>query len=139
MSIDLQKTQYVSSLSGFKNKFGYEVTSVLPGYSIGVGRFISVDTVLTFVNPGVVIGDISSVQIKYDGLETFWRTLDGFVFTEFPHPNLPDYEIGAVTFFTPTQHHVYLYIVNQTGGTINVPSFTLRYRLNTFDAPFSEV
>lgn len=136
MPINLEKTQYVSLLSGFKNKFGYNVTNVTPGYSIPVGQFVAITTTLTFVNPGAVLGDISSVQVKLDGLETFWRTIEGYTVIRFPNSAAPQYEVGIITFFTATQHTVYIYIVNQTGGTVNVPAFTIRYRLNTFDTPF---
>lgn len=136
MPIDLQKTQYISSLSGFRRKFTYNVTNPLPGYSLPTGTFVAIQTDLTFTNPGAVLGDISSIQIKYDGLETFWRHLDGFVFSQYPNFVSPDYEITALTFFTPTQHSLYIYIVNQTAGTVNVPAFTLRYKLTTYDTPF---
>lgn len=136
MTVNLQKTQYISSLSGFKNKFGYNVTNATPGYSLGAGQFVAITTTLTFINPGAVIGDISSVQIKLDGLETFWRNLEGMFWVEFPDSTTPTYEVGALTFFTPTTHSVYVYIANETGGTINIPAFTIRYRLNTYDAPF---
>lgn len=136
MTINLQKTQYVSLLSGFKNKFGYNVTGAISGFSLPAGEFVAISAILTFQNPGAVIGDISSVQIKLDGLETFWRNLEGMFWVEFPNSSAPQYEIGCLTFFTPTTHTVYTYIVNETGGAINIPSFIIRYRLNTFDSPF---
>lgn len=137
MPIDMQKTQYVSLLSPLKNKLGYEVTNALPGYALAAGTFVSIATTLRFRSPGIVLGDISNVQLKYDGLESFWRKIDGYVFSSYPSFSAAQYEIGALTFFTATTHTLYVYIANQTGGVVNVPAFTLRYRLNTFDAPFT--
>lgn len=136
MSVDLQKTQYVSTLSGFKNKYLYDVSSAIPGYSLTVGTYVAVTITLTFLNPGAVLGDISSVQIKYDGLDTFWRVVEGFVFTDYPSSAVRDYEITTLTYFTNTSYIIYMYIVNETAGTVVVPAFTFRYRLNTFDSPF---
>lgn len=137
-SIDLGNTQYISYLSGFKNKFSYDVSNEVAGFSLATGTFLAITTTLTFDSPGDVLGDISSVRVWLDGLDSVWRKVDGFVFTRYPSAAAPDYEVGTLSFFTSTTHVLYVYVVNQTGGTVNIPDFTIRYILNTFDAPFSE-
>lgn len=134
--VDMQKTQYISNLSGFKDKDNLSVTVNVSAFSLGAGQFLNITNTTPFADPTIAFNNISSLRIKYGGLETFWRQVDGFIASDYPSPSVPDYQIGSLTYFTATAHVLYIYIANQTGGIVNVPALTIQYELNLYDGPF---
>lgn len=131
MTVNLQKTQYISLLSGFKNKNNYSLSHDVASYNLSAGQAVQVIINLVFSNPDAVLGNLSSTQVKYDGIESFWRLINGFGFSQ-----QATYEIGSLTYFSPTTYTLYTYLANETGGNITSPAFTIRIRLNMYDMPF---
>lgn len=133
MQVDFSKTQYISNAAGFRRSGGFSVSASVSAVSLTAGQavFFSLNTPIENADA------ISVCQVRLEGLESFWRQVEGYVFTQFPSVAAPDYEIGLVSSFTGSTHKLFVYIADQGGGGASVPAWTLRLRLSVYDAPFS--
>jgi len=133
IEIDISKTQYTSLVQPFKmsskTTFYGTVTTSGP-LAVGQAAYVVINTPLENEN------DISSIMVKYDGLEDFWRYLDGSTYSQFPDIPNREYEVGSYSYFTDGVHHLLTYVANQSASPVNIPTFILRFQLNLYDTPF---
>lgn len=133
MAIDLSLTQFTSSTSTLKNGDNITGSYYFAGTTLTPSAFTSFDISNVIDNTNA----IADYQIRYTGLETFWRTLEGFIYQDFPSYAAPDYQIITMSYFTGTTLTIKTIIASQnSGSSVVVPAFTLDYRINLYNAPF---
>lgn len=131
-NMDLTKTLYASFFAGFKNKyssprtFNYDIDS----FDLDPGDVLSITVTITLDNES----DVTEAMVKYDGIEDFWRVMEGYAATSMPSWAAAEYEIQTLIFFEDNNLIFYTTIVNETAGTITIPAFTLRFIYNLYDA-----
>ena len=115
-------------MTGFKNYTSVTGSGGIPAQSMGVGTYETVDISLPLDNDKAV----STVKIQYTSEESFWRQMQGFVVG-----NYGDYTLQSMSYYTDTDLVVSVYAVNQTGGTISLPSQHFEITARLFIAPFN--
>lgn len=131
--IDFEDIIFISSASGFKRSSGINVAFNVTSVNITAGTVVY----FTLTTPMDNEDAISMCQVQFDGLDSFWRQVDGYTFAEYPSAASSNYEIGVVSYFTGSEHKLFVYIVNQTGVTQLVPAWILRLKLSVYDTPFA--
>lgn len=130
--IHIGNTQYASRFGGFRKSNTKEYTVSIPAVALGVGGFVEIISEVPLENAQ----DISRFAILWDGIETSWREVEGYVVDRKPSWGAPTYEIGTFAYFDSDNHYVYTYFANQTGGGINTPAITLNVKVELYDTPF---
>lgn len=130
--IDTSKIIAASAFSGFKNYTAKEFSVSVPAQALGAGDFVQYSASTTLDNTNAV----SQVQIRYTGLETFWRIVPGSVGARFPTYSAADYEITTLVYFSGGTLSVYSFIVDQTGLGTSIPDITIDCKASLFLAPF---
>lgn len=121
---------YISTTStaqAFKKYTASSFSVSIPSQNIAVGGFVSYTATTAMDNAG----SICQVQTYYDGLEAFWRVINGSSVT-----NFTNYQVLTYYYFSGTTLSVNTLISNQTGGTITIPAITVNCRAFLFLAPF---
>lgn len=131
--INLQKLNMSSHFAGLKNyldtSFGIGVAS----QSLGAGSYIRV----TGTTPVNVANGIPLVKIRYNGLQANWRPLPGYVITNFPVYDWPDYQIQTFCYIKNGLLYIDTYISNQAGVTVSIPNITIEVLVSFYIAPFN--
>lgn len=131
--VNFQDIIFISSAAGFKRSGGYNVSANVSATNLTVGVAIF----FTITTPMENADAISMLQVQFDPQDSFYRQVEGYTFAQFPSAASPQYEIGCASFFTGSEHKLFVYVANQTGGTVSVPAWTLRINLSVYDSPFA--
>lgn len=130
--IDTNKLQYGSMLGGFSNNepdilFSTTFTggSMSPGQYSGPHRASA---------PMDNASNISQIIVRFTGIESHYRLVNGYLQVEYPTQDIIDYAIVAMTYFSGGNVVVDFYIVAH--WTVNVPAITFSCIASTFLPPF---
>jgi len=132
--IDLSKLNMSSHFAGLKNYDNdVDFQVVIPSFSLGAGDFTRHIASTPLDNEDA----ISHVQIRYEGLQSFWRQFPGYLITNFPIYDTPDYQIQSYKYFTGGVLYVDTYIANQAGVSVLIPDIIVRAKASLYLAPFN--
>lgn len=127
--LDFGKVFMTSTADGFKNYGNASFSTTISGGSLGAGAFVSATATTSLSNSN----SITQVSTQYSGLESFWRTINGVFVGNYGGGN---YQVQTFYYFTSTTLSVVTVVVNQTGGTITIPTITINCRAFLFQTPF---
>jgi hypothetical protein len=128
MTVNIQDLIFSSVLSGLGNYQSTDYSKAVTAHSLGVGAYTRWDIQVPYTRSDT----ISLTKVQYTDLEPEWRPNYGVII--YNHPT--GYQIQTITYYTDKVLHLDTIIVNQTGGTINVPAFTINARTTFYRAPF---
>lgn len=129
--IDFDKIVATSAADGFKNYKKVDFSATVPGQTLSPGTAVVYTAAATLDNANA----ISQIQIKYNGLDNFWRVANGLVIGNYPSFAAIQYQVGSYGYYQNGQVLVSTYIADQIGGA-TIPPFTVQCRASLFLAPF---
>jgi len=132
MKVNLNKVIATSLFSGFTNYSTATFSTTIAGQNIGALSYVSASATTPLNNTNAV----TQVQIQLSGLDSFWRLLPGNLTINYPNSSAPNYQVEVLSYFKSGTLHVDTYVINQTGGTITIPTITINCRAFLFLAPF---
>lgn len=132
MSIDFSKTAATSRASGFQNYAPKDFSASIPAQTLAFDGYATSIATTTLDN----IDAVSQVQARMPGFDDNWRVLTG-CFNSFLVPSAPpDYLIEVYIYRTGDTLSVLTFVVNQSGGSVNIPQITTECRAYLFIPPF---
>lgn len=134
MTVDTNKVQYTSEWSGFKNVLpDVPFSASYVGGTLAAGAFTGPIRASAAINN---TNEISQLQIRFTGIETFWRLLPGTFFIDYPSPTSLSYQIEVFSYFENGSIFMDAYIVNESAGSVTIPAITFDCNASLFIAPF---
>jgi hypothetical protein len=130
---NLSKLNMSSQFASLKNYANVDFSLAVGGFTIPAGGYSRRTVTYPLNNTNA----ISSIKIRYNGLQSWWRPLPGYVITNFPVYNAPDYQIQTFSYYKGGLLYIDTYISNQTGGTVSIPGFTIEVSADLYIAPFN--
>ena len=130
--IDMSKITASSKFSGFKNNQNKSDSLSVASFTLGAFAFVAHTITIPIDNAD----SISSVQVKYTGLDDFWREVDGTAFRRYPSWSVQLYEISSQVYFSGSNLIIYTYIADLSGSSQTIPAFTIDVEAALFLAPF---
>lgn len=131
--IDTNKTQFAGEFSGFANdEINIPFSASYSGGSISAGSYrgpIRATKVLDNSN------DISHIQVRFTGIETFYRLLDGYFQIDYPSRGSREYSIQVMSYYKDGLLYVDGYVIDQQGGTPSTPAFTMDCIASLYKTP----
>lgn len=122
-----------SKTSGFKNYLIPDIFSAtIPGQNLTAGSSVSATATTTLTQ----LNSVVQVQVQYSGIETFWRVVPGQLTVAKPDWTVFNYEIESQISFSGNTLSVKTYMINETGGTIAIPTNTINCKAFFYVAPF---
>ncbi len=133
-SINPSKSAASSRLLGFKNDPSQPLTGsvAISSTSVAAGTFTKHSFQITLPRTNAV----SSWQAQLTGLESEWRDVTGSFQANKPDSGTITNSIMVEGYYSGATFYIDVYFINQTGGAITRPAFTVNARLFTFVAPF---
>lgn len=134
MRIDFTGLKFLSSIPSFQEYDKVSFSVSVPGQNLTAGSFVSYTASTPLNNANAV----TNIQIQYNGLDSFWRYVPGRVYAGYPDYDFGTrkYEVGSYTYYNGSNLNVFTYIVNQTGGTVAIPAFSVDIVAFLYLAPF---
>jgi hypothetical protein len=129
---NLSKLNMSSEFASLKNSVKKDVSLAVSSFSLAVGSYSRKTLTIPLDNENAV----STIKIRYNGLQTVWRPLPGYVITNFPVYNAPSYQVQTFSYYKDGLLYIDTYISNQTGGSVTVPAFTLEVSADLYLTPF---
>jgi len=134
MSVNTNIIVAGSQFSGFKNYKSGTGSVTYAGGSIAAGSYTGpIRATIAMDNTNAV----SEVQIRYTGIETFWRYVPGYIFHNYPTRTATDYQIQTFVYFIGATLYIDNYISNQTAGSVVVPAITFDVKASLYLQPFT--
>lgn len=79
---------------------------------------------------------IASAKVRLTGAESFYRQIQGYFQIDKPNTAGRQYSIQVQGYYQNGNYNVDVYVINQTGGSVTVPSITYDVTVAMFIAPF---
>lgn len=122
-----------SEFSGFKNySISPQFSATITGQTLTVGTKVSATATTALNNTN----SITQVQVNYAGLEAFWRVVPGRLAVDYPNWTSASYQLETQISFSGGTLSVQTYAINQTGGSVVIPTITINCKAFLFLAPF---
>jgi len=129
MTLKTGNLQFADSLGGLANYENDAFNFAVNGHNLSAGG-VSLWTTTWPINNS---NTVSSIQLNYSGLETVWRYTSGALNLAFGGGT---YNVETLTYYLAGNLHVETYVINQTGGTLAIPAFSVNVHVSLFNAPF---
>jgi hypothetical protein len=134
--IDTNKAQYGGQFSGFANKeHQLPFSASYAGGTITSGHYNGpIRATLSLDNAD----DISHVMVKFTGIETFYRILEGTFQADYPNRASRRYSIQAFSYYKSGLLYVDAYAIWQSdagAGNAVVPAFTMDCLASLYQTP----
>lgn len=120
---------FMTQLSGLGNPQTDTFSVSIPAQNLAAFRGL----IYTAELPLTRTNSIHEVQVRFTGRDTDWYYVDGYIFFVDPSSN---FYITVRSYIQSGTLYVQAFLVNQTGGVIAVPAFTVDCRASIYDAPF---
>lgn len=130
---DLQNLNMSSRFAGLKQYDSKTSSSAVASQNLGAGAYLRNLQSIPMLNND----SVSLVMIRYTGIEPVWRPVLGRIVVNIPVYNVPQIQLETFIYFQNSNLYIDTYIVNQTGGTITVPAFSVDVNASLFQAPFN--
>lgn len=79
--------------------------------------------------------DISHVEVRFAGIESFYRLLTGYFQVDYPDSGNRKYSIQVMSYYKDKQLYVDGYVIDQQGGTPITPAFTMECLASLYKTP----
>lgn len=127
MTVDISQVQFTTTANAFKNEPSVTGTINAAATSVAVGGYASFSTTVPLSRTNgttQVLQNYSFDSSKYY-LGTFLqRAINA------------DFQVQSRMYVSGSNLVVDLYVINQTGGTLNSPAFTATFSVRRFVTPF---
>lgn len=120
-----------SAYSGLANYKTVDFSVGFPAQNVSPTAVVSVTASVSLDNSEA----LSSVQLNYTGLETFWRLCSGVAGGYFSGDT---FFTQSLSYFIGQTLYVVTYVGSNTGGVVAVPAFTVTCRGFLYDPPFTQ-
>lgn len=128
--INPSKLAASSAMDGFKNYLSSSFSATVSGQTIASGHFVSITTSTPLNNAN----SVSQLQVQYSGTgNSEWFIVNGSIITNYSSPN---YQIESYYYFDSTNLNLFTVIVNESAGSITIPTIKINCRGFLFLAPF---
>lgn len=131
--INFKALQTTSLLDGFKNNGNISFSTTITGQTLTAGGFVTGTATGTLVNTN----SVTEVQVQLSGSPiSAWIVVSGRTQITFPNDTTDTYAVEMITYFSASTLTVKIFVINQTGGSVTIPTLNINCRAFLFNAPF---
>lgn len=130
MTVDVQKIAASSHMFGFQNYTPGSTTVTISFQTITAGHYAVATGTISLQN----VDAVSSVKLQYATVEAFWRQAEGFTNTGTVGVG---YSLQSNTYYSGGNLNIDTYAVNQTAGSITLPTQIIFISARLFRSPFA--